>query len=82
MININAVTTRYNLTGDDYTSGPYDVVIPTGQVQVQFSVSIKDDNIAESNENFALIINSTSLSHKITAINPQRVIVTIVYNDG
>ena len=82
MININAVTTKYNLTGDDFTSGPYEVVIPAGQMQVQFSVSIMDDNIAESNENFALIINSISLSRKITAINLQRANITIVDDDG
>ena len=57
-------------------------MILAGQMQVQFSVSIMGDNIAESNENFILIINSVSLSSKITAINPQRVNVTIVDNDG
>ena len=51
-------------------------------MSVQLSVSITDDNIAESNENFALIISSISLSNKISATNPHRANVTIVDNDG
>ena len=81
MININAVTTKYNLIGDDYTSGPYDVVILAGQMQVQFSVSIMDNVIVESDENFALIINSTSLPNKIN-ISPNRTNITILDDDG
>ena len=57
-------------------------MIPAGQMQVQFSVSIIDDNIAENNENFILIISSISLSSKITAKNPQRTNIIIVDNDG
>ena len=51
-------------------------------MSVQFSVSIDDDNIAESNENFTLILSFISLSNKISVKNPQRANVTIVDNDG
>ena len=57
-------------------------MIPAEQMQAPFSVSIMDDNIAESNKIFILMIRSDSLSSKITAINPNRANVTIVDNDG
>ena len=57
-------------------------MIPIGKMQAQFNISINDDNIAESNESFTLIINSISLSNKISTTNPQRANVIIVDNDG
>ena len=52
-------------------------------MSIHFSVTtINDDNIAENNETFILIITYISLSNKIIATNPQRANVTIVDNDG
>ena len=57
-------------------------MISAGQMQVQFSVSIMDDAIVESDENFILIISSTSLSDKISIDSPNRTSITILDNDG
>ena len=57
-------------------------MIPIGKMQAQFNISINDDNIAESNEIFTLIISSISLSNKISTTNPQTANVIIVDNDG
>ena len=71
-----------DLTGDDYTLERNETLIPAGQMQAPFNVSIKDDDIAEGNRNFILIISSVSLSSKISVANPERANVIIVDNDG
>ena len=65
----------------DYTSGPYTVTFPAGQMMVVFSVIINDDNILEENENFMLTINATSVPSGVIRGNPGESTVTIVDND-
>ena len=65
----------------DYTSGPYNVTIPTGETTAAFNVPIKDDDILEGDENFILIIHSTSLPKSVTPGNPDEATVTIVDDD-
>ena len=64
----------------DYTSGPYSVRFPAGVMSVPFSISIKDDNILEDNENFTLTINS-SLPTGVMVGNAGQATVTIVDNN-
>lgn len=66
----------------DYISGPYDATFPAGVTHVSFDVSIKDDNIIETNETFSLIIISTTLPDRVIMGNPIESIVTIVDNDS
>ena len=47
----------------DYDSGPYTVTFAAGETIVTFNIPITDDDILEGNENFTLIINSSSLHH-------------------
>ena len=68
--------------GVDYESGPYRVIIPAGQLSVQFDISIKDDNILEGDENFDLTINATSLPDYVVVTGPNQATVTILDNDG
>ena len=36
--------------GEDYVSGPYTVIIPAGETNVSFYVSITDDSMHERDE--------------------------------
>ena len=72
----------YLTGGSDYVTGPYNVVIPAGETNVKFTVTIMDDNILETDETINLAINSNMLPSKITQANPDRAVVTIVDNDG
>ena len=66
--------------GIDYDSGPYTVIIPARETSVSFYVSITDDRMHEGDENFILVINSTSLSDELTHFS--RAVVTILNDDG
>ena len=57
-------------------------MIPAGETNVKFTVTIMDDNILETDETINLAINSNMLPSKITQANPDRAVVTIVDNDG
>ena len=65
----------------DYISGPYTVTFPAGSTTATFDVPINDDNIYETNENFILTINETSLPTDVTHGSPVEAIVTIVDDD-
>ena len=52
--------------GDDYNSGPYFVNFPARTTIVSFNVSIVKDNITEGNENFQLVIDSSTLPDGVT----------------
>ena len=65
----------------DYIFGPYTVTIPVGQTTTTFDVPITADNIYEHNENFMLIINSSSLSNGVMLGDPDQATVTIVDDD-
>ena len=83
MINFDILTVILYLTGgSDYITELYNVVIPAGEANVKFSVTIMDDNILETDETINLAINSNALPNKITRANPGRAVVTIVDNDG
>ena len=62
----------------DHDSGPYIVEFPVGSTIALFGVIIVNDGIAEDNENFTLIINSSS----VPIGNPDQATVTIVDDDG
>ena len=71
-----------NITGGgvDYDSGPYTVTFPAGQTRASFDVSINDDDIFESNEDFTLIILRNSLPNDVIHDGPATV--TIMDDDG
>ena len=52
--------------GVDYDSGPYSVMFTAGMTSVSFDVPINDDNILETNEDFTLTIDSSSLPNGVT----------------
>ena len=70
----------------DYDSGPYTVVIPTGNDTGILDVSITDDDVLEMNEIFQLSIESTSLPSKVfpsrTSRNPSMTTVYIIDDDS
>ena len=68
--------------GNDYTSGPYNVMFPAGITSVPFDVNITNDNILESNETFSLNIISSSVPARVLMGNPRQSAVTIVDNDS
>ena len=65
----------------DYTSGPYTVTFPAGQATATFNVPITDDMILETDKNFMLTINLSSLPTSFTHGDPNQATVTIVDND-
>ena len=75
----------WNIIGSnvDYSSGPYIVPIPAGNVtHVSFEVKINNDNIHEGNETFNLTVNLMSLPDFIVQAIPYQTTVIIVDDDG
>ena len=68
--------------GEDYTFGPYSVTFTAGGTIALLTIPINDDNTFESNENFTLTIDSSSLPSDVTIINPSQTTVTIIENEG
>ena len=66
----------------DYGSGSYEVTFTAGTTEASFNVSLTDDNIFESNENFMITIDPSSLPNNVTVGEPRRVTVIVVDNDG
>ena len=66
----------------DYGSGSYEVTFTAGTTEALFNVSLTDDNIFESNENFMITIDPSSLPNNVTVGEPRRVTVIVVDNDG
>ena len=68
--------------GVDYSSGPYIVTIPAGQISVPFDVPINDDNVFEENEEFLLTIDQSSSLNDVIIGIPNVTVVNISDNDG
>ena len=66
----------------DYTSGPYSVTFPANYTDVSLNITINDDDIPEEKENFALIIDPSSLPRHVNVGNLSRVTVTIMDDDS
>ena len=70
-----------NFTGDsDYMSGPYTVNFPAGVTNASFPISLMNDLTLENNEDFILIINSSSLPDYVSKIG--QATVTIADDDS
>ena len=71
----------------DYDPGPYAVIIPAEVTHVAFNVTIHDDDLEESDENFTISIDPSSLrrrvsvSRRVSGSRSSEVTVTIVDND-
>ena len=72
----------FTYVGSDYNQGPYIVIIPSGENDVTFSVSITDDNIREESETFDLIIDESSLPNGVASGNLNKTTVTIMDRDS
>jgi len=69
--------------GIDYVSDPYNVTFNAGETEVTLIISIIDDNILESNENFNVTVNPVSLPIEVfVASNTGYATVIIVDDDG
>ena len=68
--------------GEDYNSGTFTVQFKAETTRTSFSVSIKEDNKFEGNENFTLSINSSSLPSRVAVTNPGQATVTIVDDES
>ncbi|XP_065900323.1 adhesion G-protein coupled receptor V1-like [Dysidea avara] len=83
-ITISVFSTDGSATGGgvDYSSGPYNVTIPAGQISVPFDVPINDDNVFEENEEFLLTIDQSSSLNGVTIASPNVAVVNISDNDA
>ena len=70
----------HNTGGDDYTIGPYDVIIPAGSTEVPFDVLIIGDQILEQDEKFRLVI-SIPILDRVTVNSSDWAVVTIKDNN-
>ena len=68
--------------GNDYISGPYNVTFDAQSTRASFDVVIIDDSILESDENFVIAINPTSLPSSVTVGNHSNVRITIMDDEG
>ena len=78
------VNSSNNVTGGgvDYDSGPYTVTFTAGETSVSFDVPITDDAILETNEDFTLTIDSSTLPDRVAVGDPDRCIVNILDSDS
>ncbi|XP_065905004.1 uncharacterized protein [Dysidea avara] len=82
-VTISVFSTDRSATGGgvDYSSGPYYVTIPAGQISVPFDVPINDDNVFEENEEFLLTIDQSSSLNGVIIGSPNVAVVNISDND-
>ena len=66
----------------DYGAGPYNITFLAGRTKVVFNVTIVDDNVVETDENFTLTIDPSSLPSKILVGSPSQTRVTILDDDS
>ena len=71
-----------DLTGDDYSAGPYNVTIYAGDTSASFNISITDDNVLEENETFRLVITPESLPNLVSRGISATTTVIIKNDDG
>ena len=69
------------IIGTDYGAGPYSVTFPAGSTRALLNISIIDDDIAESIENFTLFIDPSSLPSNVTMGDYNQTTITILDND-
>ena len=69
-------------TDNDYSPGPYMLTIPSGDISVSFNLSITDDDILETKEEFLLSIDPSSLPDGVTVGSEGNTTVIIVDNNG
>jgi len=67
---------------NDYNPGPYNVMLSSGNVRISFNISIEDDTILETSEEFLLSIDPLSLPDGITVGSESNTTVIIVDNNG
>jgi len=78
---ITKINIRNNVTGIDYDFEQRTVTFVAGQTRVPFNVSITEDYILESNEDFALTIVRKIPTTSVTRGTPFIAIVTIIDDD-
>ena len=63
-------------------STPYNITLPTGMINIPFSVPITDDIILEINEKFNLIIDLSSLPLHVNIGSVYQATVLVLDDDG
>ena len=64
-------------------AGPYSITFLSGNIRVPFDVAIVDDSILESDENFILTVDPSSLTNsRVTVGSPSDSTITIMDDDG
>ena len=79
------VNSSNNITdgGVDYDSGPYSTTFNAGGTSASFNVPITDDDVDETDENFNLAIDPSSLPPTCVMVgSPDTATVTIVDDEG
>ena len=71
-----------HIGGNDYTIEPSLVMIPAGERNGSFEISIIDDKILENDESFDLNINTNTLPGGITVGSPDTATVIITNDDS
>ena len=81
-INPNLYIALNTGTENDYSPGPYNITLSSGDVRVSFNISIEDDIILETSEEFLLSIDPSSLPDGVTVGSESNATVIIVDNNG
>ena len=68
--------------GTDYVSGPYNVIVFAGTTTASFDVPIINDSILESDEDFILTINPSTLPSDVSVGSYDNTVVTITNDDS
>ena len=68
--------------GDDYVIGPHAITLSAGSTRASFDVSIINDSVLESEENFTLAIDPTLLHSRVTAGASNSATITIMDDEG
>ena len=66
---------------DDYVSGPFNVTVPAGSINVSFNIPIINNNVYEDNERFTVTINPYTLPSRIHQQHNCMLVVIIMDDD-
>ena len=78
---VNKLLIIDHISDTDYNTGPYSVTFPAGRTRTSITVTIRDDNVVEVNENFILSIDQSSLPNNVTIGDRSQATVTILDDD-
>ena len=72
----------FHATENDYTTGPYSVIISAGMTNISYNIIVTNDNLLENSETFYIFLNPALLPSGVIVGDINQAAVTIINDDG